>query len=78
MLGYQITCLLRLHDRDRENRETSKMVQLESDHDPQHHRCRLLVRAHHYLLYVGETMQWAGMYSYRIDDPSRIPTTVSL
>jgi hypothetical protein len=56
MLGYQITCLLRLHDRDRENRETSKMVQLESDHDPQHHRCRLLVRSHHYLLHVGETM----------------------
>lgn len=77
-IGYQITRLLRLHDWNRENRETSKMVQPQSGHDPQLYRCSLLVRSNHHLLHGGKTMQWLGMYSYRTDDPARILTSVSL
>ena len=76
--GYQITRLLRLHDWNREDRETSKMVQPQSDHDPQLYRCCLLVRSYHHLLHGGKTMQWLGMHSYRLDDPARILTSVSL
>lgn len=76
--GYKVSCLLRLHDWDREDRETSQMVQPESDYDPQLYRCCLLVRSNHHLLHVGKTMQWAGMYSYRLDDPACILTSVSL
>ena len=54
--GYQITCLLRLHDWNRESREVPKVVQPESDYDPQLYRMRFLARLDHHFLHVGPGM----------------------
>jgi hypothetical protein len=55
-LGNQVISLLRVHDRHRESRTASTMVQPESNHDTQLHRVRLLDRLDSYKLHVGKSV----------------------
>lgn len=62
VVGYQITGLLRVHDRYRKARGIPEMVQPESYYDSQYHRMRLLARPHYNLQHVSQGMFWPRMY----------------